>query len=1083
MDEAIKKYLAVIETKLATDDTTEGSHRSTLEELIQSLGKGITAINEPKRVECGAPDIVVGRKFAKIGYIETKDIETDLNKVERSKQIKRYLSLPNLILTDYLEFRWYVDGERVKKARIGNISKRGKIVQDKQGTEAVGKLLSGFISHQPIPVSNPKQLALKMANLTHLMRDSIVEAFKKDKISQMLRDLRKAFATVLIPDLDQPEKTEEFANMFSQTIAYGLFAARCNHWGSEPFKRLGASSEIPHSNPFLRKLFETITGPDLVEEPYAVYVDDLVELLAHAKMGAILEHFGERTRRQDPIVHFYESFLAAYDPKVRERRGVYYTPEPVVSYIVRSVNQILKSHFDCKAGLADKSTVEYKQTKKGKDAKEAEASGPRVLVLDPACGTGTFLYAVVDHIREEFQRNQSAGLWAGYVQNHLIPRLFGFELMMAPYAMAHFKLGMQLAAQDQPELFRKMWKYEFHKGERLNIYLTNTLEETEHKIEDILGPLRVISDEAKEAAKIKEELPIMVVMGNPPYSGHSANKGKWIGSLVRDYYKVDGEPLGERNPKWLQDDYVKFIRFAQWRIENTGQGIVAMITNHGYLDNPTFRGMRQQLMNTFDEIYLLDLHGNTKKREVCPDGTRDDNVFDIQQGVSIGIFIKTSPPTPLSARGEGESKGVRCDIYHADLWGLRNGKYKTLFEKDITNTKWTRLSPKSPNYLFVPIRKKLLKEYEKGWKMSEIMPVNSVGIVTSRDQFVLGFDERALRERIDDFLDPEMSNDQAREKFLREGDKLSVEKVRKSIRDDGQWYEAFTHCLYRPFDVRPIFCHEEVIERSRKEVMRHMMCGENLGIAIGRAAQVIDPGPWNIIFCTRHITDLNLYRRGGNCLFPLYLYPDPDKNGDLFENGTERHVNFAPRFIADFEKKLGFKFIDDGEGDLKKTFGPEDVFHYMYAVFHSPAYRKRYAGFLKIDFPRVPLTSDKKLFRSLKSRGKELVGLHLMESEALNDPITKYPKPGDDEVEKVRFDEKDKRVYINNDQYFDGVPSEVWEFRIGGYQVCEKWLKDRKGRKLINEDLTHYQKIVVALKETIRLMDEIDEVITEWPIE
>ncbi len=635
----IETYRRQIQKELQQGDATEHTHRPALKALIETLAPGVTATNEPKRVECGAPDLVISRKAnhgpVTLGHIECKDVGADLNEWERDEQLKRYLpALPNLILTDYLEFRWYVDGVFRQSARLARMGNGRKLIPEKDGAEAVTQILVEFVSHKAEPTNNPKELALRMARLTHFIRDMIVRALGGTGVSpvsghgqdgratasQTLLDLRAAFEKALIPDL----KDTDFADMFAQTLAYGLFAARVNHKGpSGSFKRLGAASEIPKTNPFLRKLFETITGADLEEEPYAGFVDDLAQLLADTDMEAVLADFGKREARQDPVVHFYETFLAAYDPKLREARGVYYTPEPVVSYLVRSVDYLLKTRFGCADGLADTGTIEYEHEEDrstgvppvgdhGQDAHATKkATSPRVLILDPACGTGTFLYAVIDHIREQFRQQGNAGMWSGYVRNHLLPRIFGFELLMAPYAVAHFKLGMQLAGHDLTPAQREKWAYDFSGNERLGIYLTNTLEEAEKIAQKEFKFIeRAIAEEGNAASEIKRDRPIFVVLGNPPYSYESANTGEWIRSLVRDYYEVDGKPTGERNPKGLQDDYVKFIRFAQWRVERTGEGVIGYVTNHAYLDNPTFGGMRQNLMRSFDHIYVYDLHGN-----------------------------------------------------------------------------------------------------------------------------------------------------------------------------------------------------------------------------------------------------------------------------------------------------------------------------------------------------------------------------------------------------------------------------------------------------------------------------------------
>ena len=1121
----IDAYRRQIEKELQAGNATEHTHRPALKTLIESPASGVTATNEPKRVECGAPDFAVTEKRAHgpvtIGYLEAKDVGKDLDEEAEKKQMKRYLSaLPNLILTDYLEFRWYVDGEYRQTARLARVGKGDKLVLEKNGAEAVTDLLTGFLAHEAEPINDPKTLALRMARLTHFIRDMVVTAFDARAASATLRDLHGAFEKALIPDLPIPQ----FADMFAQTLAYGLFAARVNHHGpTGSFKRLGAASEIPKTNPFLRQLFETITGMALDEEPFVGFVDDLAQLLADTDIGAVLADFGRRTARQDPVVHFYETFLAAYDPKLRESRGVYYTPEPVVSYIVRSVDYLLKTRFGCANGLADTATVEYEREEEssgglqpGKAAKKVKATSPRVLILDPACGTGTFLYSVIDHIRAEFIRQENAGMWSGYVRNHLLPRIFGFELLMAPYAVAHFKLGMQLAGHDMTPAQREKWAYDFSGDERLGVFLTNTLEEAERKAETLFGPLRVISQEANAALKIKSELPILAVIGNPPYSGHSANRswemkeGKrvptFIGHLIQDYYSVDGKPLGERNPKWLQDDYVKFIRWGQWRIERTGAGILAFITNHGYLDNPTFRGMRQSLMNSFTDIYVLNLHGNSKKKERAPDGSPDENVFDIQQGVTLGIFVK-----------EPEKAGP-AKVYYSDLWGLRESKYQGLFEMEVKSTRWEGLSPHSPVYLFAPQDTNLSIEYESGWKLPDVFLVNSVGIVTARDSLTIHWSRDGIWKTVGDFAS--RSPEDAREKYELGPDAQDwkVELAQQDIRESGPEQQKVTPLMYRPLDFRFTYYTGRAsgfICRPRPEAMRHMLNAKNLALLATRQTR----DKWDVLVTRTPVGHKSLSAYDITSLFPLILCQAPGKDdkgqGELGEVATKR-ANLQPNFIKELEKSLGLSFLEDGKGDLDNTFGPEDVFNYIYAVFHSPTYRTRYAEFLKSDFPRMPLTSDLNLFRELCAKGAELVALHLLESPKLEKPIARYPVKGPDLVDKgfpkyVAPGEpepfllaqgsppslaplavlKEGRVYINKGdpqsgatgQYFEGVPPEVWNFHIGGYQVCEKWLKDRRGRTLTYEDLEHYCKVITALRETIRLMAEIDAAIHKWPIE
>jgi len=1090
----VGQYLAALRNNLRTGDATEHTHRPALKEFVDSIAPAINAVNEGKRTACGAPDFTVKRSGLTVGYIETKIVGASLDEAEASEQLQRYRrSLDNLLLTNYLEFRWYVDGQPRAAASLGRLKSDGTIAHHRAADTAVVELLADFLRHQPAEITTPVELARRMARFTHIIRDIIADAFDNGLASPMLKDLRSSFARTLLPDINEPAKTGEFADMYAQTLAYGLFAARCNHRGPRgSFRRLGAAAEIPKTNPFLRRLFETITGNALDDEPYAGFVDDLVQLLSYSDTNAILRQFGKRTRQEDPIVHFYETFLACYDPRLREMRGVYYTPEPVVSYIVRSVDHLLRERFGLDGGLADTTTVKYTRREKGDEKREAEA--PRVLILDPACGTGTFLYSVVDHIREGFMRSGNAGMWSGFVREHLLPRLFGFELLMAPYAVAHLKLGMQLAGQDLPEELREKWAYDFAADERLGIYLTNTLEEAERKIEDLLGPLRVISEEANAAAAVKRDMPILVVMGNPPYSGHSANRswevrnGKrrrtFIGKLVQDYYRVDGKPLGERNPKWLQDDYVKFIRWGQWRIEQSGGGILAFITNHGYLDNPTFRGMRQQLMNAFTDIYILDLHGSSKKKEKAPDGSKDQNVFDIQQGVAIGIFVK-----------EPGKKGP-AKVHHAELWGEREVKYRELRADSVDKTKWTRLNPHSGFYVFTPRDGDLMTEYHRYLSIPEAAPTHSAGVVTARDALTLGWTVAEIWEKVSTFA--RMVPERARDHFSLASDvrDWKVELAKADLLETGPSKDRVTPILYRPFDTR--FTYYTGTTRGflcmpRPAVMRHMLAGKNLGLITTRQTR----DQWDVLVTRTICGHKSCAAYDINTLFPLYLYPDPATNGDLFSNGKKRHVNFSPNFIADVEKKTGLRFIDDGTGDLQHTVGPEDVFNYIYAVFHCPAYRERYAEFLKIDFPRVPLTSDRDLFRTLCRLGAELVALHLLESDAVRAEIEQFfPEGGNNCVDRgypkyyppgERAPGSDRpiergRVYINDTQYFHGVPEEVWQFHIGGYQVCAKWLKDRRGRELTYDDIDHYRKIVNALGGTIRLMQEIDDAIPRWPL-
>ena len=1070
-----RTYVKRLNENLALGNATEHTHRSALKTLIESVRDGVTATNEPKRIECGAPDYAVtkdGPTPLMVGYVEAKDINGDLEAIERDSdranastangiQFKRYRnSLSNLVLTDYTEFRWYVDGERRAIARLAELDGSEKLAASKAGIEETALLLADFLQRSPEPVSSPQDLAKRMARPTHMIRDIVAEGFIKGHVSDSLRDFYTATRNVLVPDLT----AVDFADMFAQTLAYGLFAARVNHITGS-FSRMNAATRIPRTNPFVRGMFDMVGGTTLEDEPFVTFVDDIAQLLDNADMEAVLSGFGQRSVGQDPVMHFYETFLAEYDPELREKRGVYYTPEPVVSYIVRSVDHILRERFDCPEGLADRGMTTYETS--DSDGNVTQRQSHRVLVLDPACGSGTFLYAVIDNIREYYRTSGNAGMWKGYVKDHLIKRLFGFELIMAAYAMSHLKLGMQLSAQDIPEEYRQIWAYDFDSDERLGVYLTNTLEQAERQTIDLFGPMRIITDEASAASEIKRDLPIMVVLGNPPYSGHSANASRkdgkltWIGELIEDYKQVDGKPLGERNSKWLQDDYVKFIRFGQHRIQQTGAGILAFITNHSYLENPTFRGMRQQLMETFSDIYLLDLHGNSRTKERSPDGGVDENVFDIQQGVAIAIFVKYL------------GKDSAATVHHADLWGTRDSKYESLSGSDLSETDWNLLEPRSPSYMFKLWDRELEEEYRTFPKITEIMPVNSVGVVTGRDK-------EAIRWSVDEM----------------------IQGARSLVSSDEEVDEQLVvPILYRPFDTRHTYYSNGVMTRPRQKVMRHMLAGTNLGLVFMRQVALHDA--YSHFAVSRAMVDNRAFysSRGIMSFAPLYTYPSEQEITQGLYKPGERQPNLSSEFIKTVEQAIRLTYVRDGRGDLQTTFGPEDAFHYIYAVFHSPMYRERYNQFLRVDFPCVPLTDDIELFRALADLGGQLKDVHLMDSPRLNQTEVNFPVVGDNVIEKdhpkyynpgdVPTGEKcpveQGRVYISKTasrsgkqgQYFEGIPPDVWDFRIGGYQPLDKWLKDRRGRTLSFDDLDHYRRIAAALTETIRLMAEVDEAIIE----
>jgi predicted helicase len=1027
------KYQKEIASTYAQGLATEHSYRPALKSFIESFNSNIEATNEPKRSKVGAPDFIVSKSNTPIGYIEAKDIDTNLNEIIKSEQLIRYREgLTNLILTNYLEFIWFRNGKDVMRESLGILD--GKKIKPND-SEKVNQLIKDFLSTELPTVDNPKQLAKLMADKTQIIREVIRNSVLDEHDKGTLHEQMEAFREVLLRDL----KEQEFADMYAQTIAYGLFAAKCHQDPSKPFTRENAGYMLPKTNPFLRNIFNYIAGPQL-DEKVVWIVEDLVNLLNHTDMSSILKDFGKRTKKEDPVVHFYEDFLAEYDPKMREARGVYYTPESVVSYIVRSVDLILQKEFDIKEGLADKQKINWKLDDK------PEITTHRLHILDPAVGTGTFLYFVFQEIYEKLAKNR--GLWSGYVKDDLLPRVHGFELLMAPYSVAHMKLGIQL----------KETGYKFETDDRLSVYLTNSLEE------GFIGKTRSAFDrwlleEANSASRVKKDYPVMVVLGNPPYSGHSANKSKdekgnlnLIGKLMQDYYLLNGKRIEEKNPKWLQDDYVKFIRFAQWRIERTGRGILAFITNHGYLDNPTFRGMRQQLLKTFDEIYILDLHGNAKKKEKTPSGGIDQNVFDIQQGVAIGIFTKKT-----------DSKEY-AKVFHADAWGLREEKNNFLEAHDIANTDWQEIKPVAPFYLFKPFDHSLSKGYHEFWKITDIFPLNSVGIVTARDHLTIQFTPEDVWKVVSDFASLPVEDARGKYKLGPDARDWKVEFAQKDLNRPKPIKNNIVPILYRPFDIR--FTYFTGNSRGfhcmpRGEVMRNMILGENIALLTSRLTKGETFAHTQISENIVEVISMSPKTSNNSFVFPLYIYP----SGTL-KIETERKPNISEEFLKELKKIIG----DD--------FTPEEILYYAYAVFHSPSYRETYREFLAIDFPRLPMPKDKKQFKSLASLGERLANLHLMKTTGKNLP--NYPISGDNRVEIPRFvvspsRRTSGRIYINKTQYFEPVSEEVWNFHIGGYQVCLKWLKDRKHRTLTNLELQHYRQIVANLEETIEVMKKIDE--------
>lgn len=1044
----LKTYLKKIFEVSKQGDAREESYYSALEGLLneyaESVGKKFIHVTTlPKKTEAGNPDFRIwdGKQHI-IGYIEAKEpTASNLDVIESSEQIKRYLhTFPNLILTNFFEFRLYINGSFVEGVQIARpfIIHKLKTIPPIENESSFFSLLEKYFSFSLPKVYDAKNLAVELAKRTRFLRDEVITQELKeaqDSKSGSILGFYEAFKQFLIAGLSK----EDFADLYSQTITYGLFAARTR--AGESFSRKLAFDNIPPTIGILRDVFRFISLGELPLQMEWI-VDDISEVLAVADVKNILHRYFHEGKGKDPIVHFYETFLSEYDPATRERRGVYYTPEPVVQYIVRSLHSILKTTYGRKDGFASES----------------------VTVLDPAAGTLTFLAETAKLALEEFVSKYGEGGKHDLIHDHILKDFFAFELIMAPYAIGHLKMSFLLEELG----------YTLKKDDRFKLYLTNTLE-MEELAQTWLPGMSSLSEESHLAGVVKNRQPILVILGNPPYSGHSANKSEkrvietkngkeivrlqktWIGELIETYKFVDGKPLGEKNPKWLQDDYVKFIRFSQWKIDQAGEGIVGLITNHSYLDNLTFRGMRQSLMNSYDEIYILDLHGNALKKETCPDGSKDENVFDIRQGVAIALFIKR------------KKAQCQCQVYHSERWGPREKKYDWLEENDCTSTKWKKLSPKSDTYFFIPRDEKALKQYEKSPRITEIFPVNSVGVVTSRDEFVIDFDKEVLERRIRMFVDEKMPDEIIGQAFhLKDKENWKIADARENVRKDKTLKEAVVQILYRPFDTRWIFYNDDVIERSRKEVMRHMIREDNLSICFMRQVS-LDEEYTHFLVSTNMVDNRTfLSSKGIIQQAPLYLFNDSKKGKPQSHIITmvlfEPQAEYSTR-IPNIDKTLCKAMCAKYKADLT----PEQILGYVYGIIYSQTYRTKYSEFLKSDFPRIPFTDKYKLFCKISDFGQWLIDLHFLRSKDLDRPVAKFQGKGNNKIERVCFEETERRIYINQDQYFEGIQEQIWNYQIGGYQVCEKWLKDRKGRTLYLEEIKQYCKIVTALEKTISL--------------
>ena len=1062
--DCLKLYIDELNKQYKTGLAREHSYRPALKELLQSLLPKMVVTNEPAHFECGAPDYIISREkdHLPVFFVEAKDVnDNDLdgrNKNGHKEQFARYKqALDYIIFTDYLDFHLYEHESFVDSVRVAEI-KGDKIVGIAESEDKFLGLIQHLGDSAIQRITSAPRLAKLMAGKARLLANIIETAMNEETQSYENDNLQgqyKSFKEVLIQDL----KKEDFADIYAQTIAYGMFAARLHDDTPEDFSREEAARLIPKTNPFLRQIFNNLAGNDL-DERIAWVVDDLVTVFRATNLQELMASYSRDKLHHDPMIHFYEDFLSEYNPKLRKSKGVWYTPQPVVGFIVRAVDEILQKEFGLAEGLADYSmiekevAVEQSSDKRTSDGmKHEKRKFHRVQILDPATGTGTFLAEVVNQIYDRYRDQQ--GIWQQYVEQHLLPRLNGFEILMASYAVAHIKLDMLLSETG----------YQHNSNKRLQVYLTNSLEESNNEPRTLFS--QWLSREATEANVIKRDYPVMVMIGNPPYSGESQNKGKWITHLMDDYKK---EPSGSGkvgNTKWLNDDYVKFIRLAQFFVERNDTGVIGFINPHGFLDGLTFRGMRWNLLKTFDSIYTINLHGNSKRSEIGEDGEKDENVFDIQQGVSINFFIKTGK----------KSKEELGHVFYKDLYGLRQSKYDYLQKHTLEDVDYLELHPQAPNYFFVPKNFDLEEEYKSYFKLDELFIQNAVGICSKRDSIAFQGNKKNLENILKDYV--ELSESEVKDKYHIDSEsadnKICVAQA--NVKKYGLSEKYITEACYRPFDKKYTYLSPSkgFLARPVYPIMQHLL-KEN--IALGVCKQSATDLPWKLVLATSKPADMCYVSgrtREGGYFFPLYIYEENmgkeerfvNFNKDLYEKIAEG-LNYLPCY----EDNLRVDPISDYNGVLY----PQDLFDYIYAVLHSPSYRERYKEFLKIDFPRIPYPTNWEKYRDLVEKGEELRLLHLMEDLPSKTGIT-FPVAGSLQVDCYRW--QDNRVYINADQYFEDVPESAWNFYIGGYQPAQKWLKDRKGLTLSFEDVRHYQHIIYVLQQTERIMREIDGIMNE----
>ncbi len=1081
----LKAYLENIKD-ISTNDK-EHTHRTALQNLLQAIKDNqdkqnkISIKQEPNNDKegRGAPDFLITKDFLTLGYIENKRVNANLDNIITSDQILKYTKLsPNIILTDYLRFILLSLNDKneiiiCKEVKICSLDEIKSVIKNQSlldtKTQELNELFSIFFSKIPNPINSALDFANHLSLRTRILKDELLLSSK----NETLLSLFNTFKETLYKELSY----EEFCDSFAQTLTYSLFLAKLNNDTAKEIDLNNAKKFIPKSLPLIRSMSGFLDDSFENLENIKWLLEEIINIINHIDITSIIKELnktGEKdlfnrptilSTHKDPYLHFYETFLASYDPKLREVRGVYYTPAPVVIFIINAIDEILKQDFNHKKGLS-------------------EALDKNITLLDFATGTGTFLLEAFRKALEPISKNS-----VNYNPKALIDKFCGFEFLIAPYTIAHLKISQS---------FKEEFNSPLNDDESLKIALTNTLYfksiSKEQNDQNTLFTLIDLTREFKKAQKIKEEQ-ILIITGNPPYSGASSNKGlyedeikisyglepskanlskeqkKYINLYFQEKTKQNTNTFkaiyekhkleNEKNPKWLLDDYVKFIRFAQSKIDSQENGIFAFISNNSFLDNPTFRGMRYSLMQSFDKIYILNLHGDTRKKEKAPDGSKDDNVFDIMQGVSINIFIKQN------------SKVKNTKIYYHDLYGKRKDKYEFLYENDLNSIKWTLVKNNEPFYLFLPQNNDLLEEYNKGISVKDMFMLSGVGICSKRDNIVFHNNKENLMQLLKDF------NTKTKDELYKIYDigedsrDWKLDSAIKAVNKNCDNLENFIKkCHYRPFDKKWTY----YIENSKAfmaypvyDIFEHFLENENIGLICDRGTKLnnIDN-----IFISSKIIDLHLVG-SGSYIYPLYLYPTTRSKKFLKkENPNFNEENFTSK-IENFKESFR-TFIDEL---YKEKFSPEDILGYIYAVLFHKIYREKYLDFLKIDFPKIPFTKDKNTFKNLSKLGLKLINLHLLKNDELDfnvgEALFKDIKNKNFKIQKIKYNKDTKELFINESLYFNKVSPEIYEFKIGGYAVLDKYLKSYKEEDI---DHKHFTLIIQTLNETLKIQDEISKI-------